>query len=49
MNAADAADDADGDGFTNLKEFRAGTDPQDAADFPREVPVSIFILLDEEE
>ena len=51
LNAADAATDADGDGFTNLEEFQAGTDPQNAADFPvvRKVPVAIFILLGEEE
>jgi len=48
LDAADATEDADGDGFTNLQEFRAGTDPQNAADFPT-VPVSIFILLDDEE
>ena len=29
--AADAASDADGDGMTNLQEYLAGTDPQDAA------------------
>jgi len=50
LDASDAAADADGDGSSNLREFRAGTDPQDAADFPdTEVPVSIFILLDDEE
>jgi hypothetical protein len=49
LDAADADADADGDGFTNLEEFQAGTDPQNADDFPdNEVPVSIFILLDDE-
>jgi len=51
LNAADANADADGDGFTNLEEFQAGTDPQNAADHPpvRKVPVSIFILLGDDE
>ncbi len=33
-NAADAALDYDGDGFTNLQEYHAATDPQDANSFP---------------
>jgi len=51
LDAADAATDADGDGFTNLEEFQAGTDPQNAADFPAEkkVPVAIFIILGEDQ
>ncbi len=42
---------SDGDGFTNLDEFQAGTDPQNAADFPAEknAPIAIFILLSEDE
>ncbi len=31
---ADAAQDADGDGFTNLEEYQAGTDPRDANSHP---------------
>ena len=31
MNAADANVDSDGDGFTNLQEFQAGTDPTNSA------------------
>jgi len=51
LDAADADGDADGDGFTNLEEFQAGTDPQNAADFPtaRKAPIGITILLDEDE
>ena len=33
-NAADASEDLDGDGFTNLEEFRAKTEPADAAAHP---------------
>ena len=33
-NAADAALDADGDSFTNLEEFQAGTDPKDKTSHP---------------
>ena len=49
LNAMDASGDADVDGFTNLEEYRAQTNPRDAADFPqpRNVPVAIFILLGE--
>lgn len=51
LDAADANADADGDGATNLEEFRAETDPQDPDDFPPrpDVPIAITILLDEEE
>lgn len=35
-NAADAALDADSDGFTNLQEYHAATDPTDANSFPGE-------------
>jgi hypothetical protein len=31
LNAADANADSDGDGFTNLQEYLAGTDPTNAA------------------
>lgn len=50
LDAADAGLDADNDGFSNLEEFEAGTDPQDAADFPerRQVPIAISIMLGED-
>ena len=34
LNAADAGQDADNDGFSNLEEFQAGTNPQDPASNP---------------
>ena len=33
-NAQDADEDADGDGFTNMEEFVAGTNPKDGAEHP---------------
>lgn len=47
----DAFEDADGDGFTNLQEFRGGSDPRDAESIPSlMVPTSIvpgiYILLE---
>ena len=37
VNIDDAAQDADGDGFTNLEEFNAGTNPKDATTAPASV------------
>jgi hypothetical protein len=34
LNPSDAAGDLDGDGFSNLEEFEAGSNPVDAASFP---------------
>jgi hypothetical protein len=36
-NGADAALDPDGDDYTNLEEYRAGTDPQDPDSFPKDL------------
>ncbi len=51
LDAADAATDADGDGFTNLEESQAGTNPQNAADYPgkKKAPIAIFIILGQDE
>jgi len=35
LNPTDATADADGDGYTNLEEYKAGTDPHDPESFPR--------------
>jgi parallel beta-helix repeat protein len=39
---ADAFADADGDGFSNLREYLAGTDPQNASDTPR-YAITIYV------
>ena len=51
LDATDAAGDLDGDGFTNLAEFEAGSNPQDASDTPtaRKVPIAILILLGDDD
>ncbi len=36
MSGSDASEDADKDGYSNLEEYEAGTDPQDAASHPGE-------------
>ncbi len=49
LNAADASQDADGDGFSNLKEFKAGTDPHDPDSIPKPInpmPWLKLLLLD---
>jgi hypothetical protein len=41
----DAFIDSDGDGFTNIEEFEAGTDPNSAADYPGKKNRLLQILL----
>lgn len=43
----DAADDADGDGFDNLKEYNKGTDPQDPESHPSRSMPWLPLLLEE--
>ena len=40
-NEDDAEEDADEDGFTNLQEYRAGTDPQDVQSFLQLGPIAV--------
>lgn len=48
LNAADADADADLDGFSNLKEFEAGTDPNDPQSRPFVSPIPWLQLLFDE-
>lgn len=44
----DADEDADGDGFTNLEEYQAGTDPTNPDSYPGVgMPVTLLLLLGE--
>ncbi len=48
LDDTDAAQDADGDGFSNLEEYRAGSDPSDPDSKPRQVniiPIITPLLL----
>jgi Right handed beta helix region/Putative metal-binding motif len=46
----DAKDDPDGDGFTNIREYRLGTDPTDPNSYPeiKAMPWIPLLLLDDE-
>ena len=44
FDPADAGEDADGDGFTNLEEFNGRSDPHDPNSIPK--PVSIAPILE---
>jgi len=46
LDASDALLDADGDGASNLVEFRAGTDPQDPDSKPSDLTSWLQLLLD---
>ena len=39
VDDTDATQDEDGDGFQNLEEYRAGTDPGDPGSKPRQVTI----------
>lgn len=49
----DATDDKDHDGFSNLSEYKAGTDPNDINDYPKPIeynkamPWIPLLLLDD--
>jgi hypothetical protein len=48
LDAADAFDDPDNDGFTNLEEYLAGKDPKDSGSKPEEkeeeIPLGLLIV-----
>jgi len=49
LNSSDAGGDADGDGFTNLVEYRRRSDPNDPNSIPRIVLPWVTILLEQDE
>jgi hypothetical protein len=46
LDPADALEDADGDGFTNLAEFRARTDFDDPLSTPADNAAAVMVILD---
>ena len=45
LNPADSSQDADGDSFTNLEEFKGGSDPHDPNSFPKPVKAMPWLML----
>ncbi len=45
-NASDASEDPDGDNYTNLEEYKAGTDPMDPEDWPSVLNTSISVIIE---
>ena len=45
LDPSDAAEDADGDGASNLREFNSGTNPRDYQEYPGSVPAAVVNFL----
>ena len=45
LDPADAAQDADGDGFTNLEEFKGRSDPHDPGSIPSPIKAMPWLML----
>ena len=45
LDSADASQDADGDGFTNLEEFKGRSDPHDPGSIPSPIRAMPWLKL----